>query len=240
MGRPREHDERTAVALLEAAERIVHAAGLEGLSVRGLADDVGTTTRAVYSLFGSKDGLLVALGTRAFEMLGAAIGVLATTDDPAADLVEAGVAVFRRFATEHPALFRIGVQRTLPSPDLAREFSAAATEAFAGLEARMTRVKDAGLLGRRTVRDAACEFHALCEGLAAVELRGVMPPGEEARIWRDALTALVAGFTVPARRSRPSATTEPVGGRASDTETTESRSTLTVAKSGADRSDRRP
>lgn len=232
MGRPREHDERTAVALLEAAERTVHAAGLEGLSVRRLADDVGTTTRAVYSLFGSKDGLLVALGTRAFEMLGAAIGALATTDDPAADLVEAGVAVFRRFATGHPTLFRIGVQHTLPSPDLAREFSAAAAEAFAGLEARMTRVKDAGLLGRRTVRDAACEFHALCEGLAAVELRGVMPPGEEVRIWRDALTALLAGFAVPARRSRRRATTEPVGGSASDMETTGSRGTLTVAKSG--------
>ena len=70
MGRPREHNEATATALLEAAERTVQAAGLEALSVRGVADDVGTTTRAVYTLFGSKDGLLVALGTRAFAMLG--------------------------------------------------------------------------------------------------------------------------------------------------------------------------
>jgi AcrR family transcriptional regulator len=210
MGRPREHDEQTAVALLDAAERIILAAGPEGLSLRVLADDVGTTTRAVYSLFGSKDGLLVALGTRAFEMLGAAIEGLAATDDPAADLVEAGVAVFRRFAIEHPTLFRIGVQHTLPSPDLARQFRAAAAEAFAGLEARITRLENAGLLGPRTVRDAACEFHALCEGLAAVELRGLMPPRKEARIWRDALTALVAGFAVSGRRSSRNPTTENV------------------------------
>ena len=196
MGRPKEHDEHTAAALLDAAERIVLADGLDGLSVRGLADDVGTTTRAVYSLFGSKDGLLVALGTRAFELLGAAINELAVTDDPAADLVEAGVAVFRRFALEHPTLFRIGVQHTLPSPDLARQFRAAAAEALAGLEARITRLEASGLLGPRMVRDAACEFHALCEGLAAVELRGLMPPDEGARIWRDALAALVAGFVV--------------------------------------------
>jgi hypothetical protein len=35
--------------------------------------------------------------------------------------------------------------------------------------------------------------------MAAVELRGLMTPGEEVRIWREALTALVAGFAVPLR-----------------------------------------
>ncbi|HEY2641547.1 MAG TPA: TetR/AcrR family transcriptional regulator [Streptosporangiaceae bacterium] len=196
MGRPREHNEQTAVALLEAAEEIVQVAGLDGLSLRGLADSVGTTTRAVYSLFGSKDGLLVALGARAFGMLGSAIAMLPTTEDPAADLVEAGVVVFRSFAIGHPSLFSIGVQRTMGSPELALEFASAAAEAFAGLEAKVTRVKVAGLLGSRSVRDVACEFHALCEGLAAVELRGRMTSGEETRIWRDALTALVAGFAL--------------------------------------------
>ncbi len=208
MGRPREHDQATAEALLEAAERTVQAAGLEGLSVRGVADDVGTTTRAVYSVFGSKDGLLAALGNRAFTTLGAAIAKLPATADPDADLVKAGVAVFRRFAIGHPSLFRIGVQQTVGPPGLAGDFAQAATQAFAGLEARVTRVQVAGLLGGRSVRDAACQFHALCEGLAAVELRGFMNPGEEERIWRDALTALVAGFACPLRPTRPGATTQ--------------------------------
>jgi AcrR family transcriptional regulator len=206
VGRPREHDERTAAALLDAAERTVQMAGLEGLSVRGLAGSVGTTTRAVYSLFGSKDGLVVALGARAFAMLGATIAGLPVTENPAADLVEAGVEVFRSFAIGHPSLFSIGVQRTTGSPGLAIEFASAAAEAFAGLEARVTRVEAAGLLGSRSVRDAACEFHALCEGLAAVELRGQMTSGEETRIWRDALTALVAGFAVAARPAGSGAT----------------------------------
>ncbi|HEY2308847.1 MAG TPA: TetR/AcrR family transcriptional regulator [Streptosporangiaceae bacterium] len=208
MGRPREHNQATATALLEAAERTVQAAGLEALSIRRVADDVGTTTRAVYTLFGSKDGLLVALGIRAFTMLGAAIAELPATADPAADLVEAGVAVFRHFAIGHPSLFRIGVQRTVGPPELASDFAQAATQAFAGLEARVTRVKAAGLLGGRPVREAACQFHALCEGLAAIELRGVMTPGEETRIWRDALTALVAGFAIAGRPSHPAATTQ--------------------------------
>jgi len=208
MGRPREHNQATAAALLEAAERTVQAAGLEGLSVRGLADDVGTTTRAVYTLFGSKDGLLAALGARAFTMLGAAISELPATADPAADLVEAGITVFRRFAMGHPSLFRIGVQQTVGPPELASNFAQAATQAFAGLETRVTRVKAAGLLGGRSVREAACQFHALCEGLAAVELRGLMTPGEEMRIWRDALTALVAGFAIAQGPNHHAATTQ--------------------------------
>ena len=160
------------------------------------------------ALFGSKDGLVVALGTRAFTMLGAAIAELPTTADPAADLIEAGVAVFRRFAIGHPSLFSIGVQQTVGPPELASDFAQAATQAFAGLETRVARVKDAGLLGSRSVRDAACEFHALCEGLAAVELRGLMTPGQEVRIWRDALTALVTGFAIAEGPSRPGATTQ--------------------------------
>ena len=73
MGRPREHDQATATALLDMAERAVEADGLAALSVRAVAADTGTTTRAVYSLFGSKDGLVVALGVRAYELLDAAV-----------------------------------------------------------------------------------------------------------------------------------------------------------------------
>jgi AcrR family transcriptional regulator len=204
MGRPRRHGARTAESLLDAAERIVESEGLDALTVRRVADAVGTTTRAVYSVFGSKDGLVVALGARAFELLRADIEALATTRDPAADLVEAGVGVFRRFATEHPALFRIGVQHSFPDARLAAGFRDVAAVALAGLATRVERLEAAGLLGGRPVRDAVRAFHALCEGLAAIELRGLLPAGEEERIWRDALAALVQGFaSQPARpRSR--------------------------------------
>jgi AcrR family transcriptional regulator len=212
MGRPREHDQRTAEALLDAAERIVTAEGVEALSVRRVADDVGTTTRAVYSLFGSKDGLLVALGARAFDMLGVAIRAMPRTTDPSADLIEAGVAVFRNFAVGHPSLFKIAVQRSIGSPGLSKEFAAAASAAFLGLLAHVARLETAGELGRRTVRDAATEFHALCEGLAALELRSQLTTGDNERIWRDALTALVIGFSAA---SEPPAPTRPDRGRQS-------------------------
>jgi AcrR family transcriptional regulator len=195
VGRPREHDESTAVSLLEAAERTVEAGGLAALSVRGVAADVGTTTRAVYSLFGSKDGLVVALGARAFDLLGAAVAALPETDDPAADLVEAGL-VFRRFAREHPALFTVGVQRALLTREQWHRFRDAASEALATLHVRLERLAADGGLGGRSVGEAAWQFHALCEGLAAAELRDPGLAGDPQERWRAALAALVRGFAV--------------------------------------------
>jgi AcrR family transcriptional regulator len=197
MGRPRTHDAHTAAALLEAAERIVESDGVGALTVRGVAHAVGTTTRAVYTVFGSKEGLVIALGERGFDLLREQIVALPATNDPAADLVEAGVRVFRTFAIQHPSLFRIAIQRALPEPDLAEGFLDAARAALAQLEALITRMQAAGLLGGRDVHDVACEFHSLCEGLAAMELRSALRRGEEQRIWRDALTALAQGFRLP-------------------------------------------
>ena len=70
MGRPTRHDDATRAALLIAAERLVETSGPGALSVRAVADQIGTTTRAVYSTFGSKEGLLASLAQRSFELLG--------------------------------------------------------------------------------------------------------------------------------------------------------------------------
>jgi AcrR family transcriptional regulator len=207
MGRPRVHDDQTAEALLDAAEAIVAAAGPDALSVRRVADEAGTTTRAVYSLFESKDGLLVALGNRAFEILGSWVNSYPRTDDPAADLVNAIVHNFRRWALEHPALFRIAFQRTgeLP-PQLTERFRPARLKALADLVEIVSRAL--GLEGGLTnpeVRDATITIDALCEGLALLELRDGLPPDRAEDIWREAFAALISGMqTAPARVQNPS------------------------------------
>jgi AcrR family transcriptional regulator len=194
MGRPRQHDEQTANALLAAAERTIEEGGVRALSLRELAREAGTTTRAVYSLFGSKEALLGALGTRAFEFLQAGVEALPETGDPRDDLVEAGL-VFRRLALEHPVLFSIGIQRIEPS--LWPQFRPAAAEALAALHRRVEPLAGAGRLGGRSVPAAATQFHALCEGLAALELRRTPLAPHPEQFWRTALHALVAGFAAP-------------------------------------------
>jgi len=195
MGRPREHDQRTAAALLDASEHVIEAGGPEALSLRQVARRARTTTRAVYGLFGSKEGLIVALGNRAFEILGAGVRALPTTKDPVADLVDAGIVVFRRFALDHPSLFRIGIQRAAISKNLAQRFRRTRLEALAELQQRVARLSHKHRGGGHTLSETTIAFHALCEGLAELELRGLLPAGREERLWRHAFTALLTGFT---------------------------------------------
>ena len=191
MGRRKEHDENTAAALLDAAERTIAVGGVEALSVRDVAGDAGTTTRAVYSLFGSKEGLLVALGVRAFNLLQREIDALPETDTPRDDLVEVAL-IFRRFALEHPALFSIAFHRA--DPAIWPRFRVAATDALAVLDRRFQPLEAADLLGGRSVSEASAQFRALGEGVAWTELRGnPLPPNPE-RFWRNAFHALITGF----------------------------------------------
>jgi AcrR family transcriptional regulator len=161
-----------------------------------VASGVGSTTRAVYSVFGSKDALVVALGVRAFELLRAEIDALPASDDPAADLVEAGVQVFRRFALDHPALFDVGFRSGVTDSTAGAGFRPEAFQALEGLRALVMRLDAAGGLGTHSVQDATTAFHALCEGLAALELRSSFMLGDGEARWRQALTALVQGFAV--------------------------------------------
>jgi AcrR family transcriptional regulator len=199
VGRPREHNEATRIALRDAAERLVSEGGPGALSVRAVARAVGTTTRAVYSLFGSKDGLLVdALATKAFEILDRELARLDETDDPVEDLVDAGAIVFRQLVREHPALFRVTFQRVVPGMQAGPELTAARTRALGRLEAKVRRLQDAGMLGTTSVRQAVIDFNAMCEGLGNAELRGailpILPSGQEEHTWREALRTLVRGL----------------------------------------------
>ena len=63
---------KTREALLAAARRLVVQDGTGAVTVRAVARNAGTTTPAVYALFGSKEGLLQALAERAYELLGRA------------------------------------------------------------------------------------------------------------------------------------------------------------------------
>jgi AcrR family transcriptional regulator len=195
VGRPREHSDETRTALLDAAEELVDADGPDAVSVRAIADIVGTTTRAVYSLFGSKDALIASLAERAFELLATGIEQLPRTDDPEQDLVEAAVLVFRAMVLEHPSLFRLAFLRREGDPHRAATF-ASAQRGFTMLADRVARLEANGAgLGGRTVRAATCQFDALCEGLAVVELRAPQFFSEDPeRIWREAVAALVTGF----------------------------------------------
>jgi hypothetical protein len=85
--------------------------------------------------------------------------------------------------------------------------SAAAGDAYRALARWVRRAREAGLV-HPDRPDASCilMFHATCQGLASCELSALPPPegpgmwpmvdrGAFEVLWRETLTALVAGFT---------------------------------------------
>jgi AcrR family transcriptional regulator len=197
MGRPREHDESTRERLLLAAAALSAQEGWDAVTVRRVAREAGTTTRAVYALFDSKQGLEEALHEEMFARLLELIRATPTTGDPRADLLELRHA-YRTWATERPeryaALMRfVGPNARSRSP----EGLAAARAASAELRQAILRCADAGLIDRDDVDALVVRWRAVGHGLAEFENAGVITDGDES--WRAVLTAVMEGYAAAQR-----------------------------------------
>ena len=198
MGRPRLHDDATRSELLEAAEQLLSAGGIEAVSVRSAAAAAGTSTRAVYALFGSKEGLVQALAQRAYELLMERVATVPTTGDPSADLIAGAVKGFRAFALDHPDLFRLVFTTQLPRARLTLETNATRIAALRQLIVRIERLKEFGVARGHSVEELTLLVDVLCSGLAWREICGVLDAAHAEQLWSDALGALLTGLSTPA------------------------------------------
>jgi AcrR family transcriptional regulator len=193
MPRPREHDENTRRRLLDRAGAILDEEGLAGLSTRRLAGDLGTTTRAVYSLFGDKAGLLRALYRAGFETLRANTEAVPATDDAGRDIVALAHA-YRDSARQNRNLYALMfdmVPGWRPQP----EDQAAARSTLRPLAAAVARAVDQGQLPD-DVRGLTNQLFALVHGLASLELAGLLGgPAAAAVHWDSAVGAALRGYS---------------------------------------------
>ncbi|MBO3103153.1 TetR/AcrR family transcriptional regulator [Cellulomonas fengjieae] len=192
MARPRVHDDSLAARLLEEASAVVATTGSTGLTVRDLAARAGTSASAVYSLFGSREELLRAVGDEAFARFAQRLAAVPRTDDPAADLLGLGLA-YRENALAAPNFYRVmfgtpgvGIQDGTRGP-------ATASATFLVLRDAVMRVLDAPA---PAAAEPALALWALVHGLVELELDGVLPDGAEGRYTRTlraAGPAILAG-----------------------------------------------
>lgn len=181
--------------------------GIEGISIRRLAEAEGTTTRAIYSLFDGRAGVLSALYREAFRALSRRLDAVPVLEDPIEDLRHVSTEVFRGFALEHPNLYRLAFERSALGFEPSAEDRAVALATVERLRARIERLEAAGGLGGRSAWQVARQFHALCQGLASGELHlwdraSVLDPsaGSGEAVWHDAVGALLRGYGLPADR----------------------------------------
>lgn len=101
-------------ALLSGAESLLREAGIEGLSLRRLAENVGVSRSAPYHHFKDKHELLCALAARGFTELEALIEAaqLEREGDLEAGL-RAFVSAYLSYATEHPETYDLMFGRTI-------------------------------------------------------------------------------------------------------------------------------
>lgn len=173
MGRPREHDETTAEALLDAAEQQLRVGGLDGVSLRSIADAAGVSVRAIYSLFESKDGLVDALAVRAFGRLRQRVDDVVLSADPVEDLVNAGRQFFR-LAAESPESYRLAWERVFTTDlDARPAWARDALRSREVLRAHVDRVFGAGTGSTSHPRQLTAAFHAICQGFASCQVNRV-------------------------------------------------------------------
>jgi AcrR family transcriptional regulator len=92
--------------LLEVALRMLEESGPEVLQARRLTAEVGTSTQAVYTLFGGMPGLFEALVADGFIRFARHVAAVPETDDPVADFFTKGWA-YCDWAFDHPQLYRL-------------------------------------------------------------------------------------------------------------------------------------
>lgn len=209
MGRKKTHDEETGEKLLDAAEALLEKGGPGAVSARAVAEAVGTTTRAVYSVFGDMDGLIAGLTARGYVALGDNLRSIKPSRSPQQDLVRVGLDGFRAFALARPHLYRITFEQVPPTALQHPKVQTATRESYDVLMGFIVRAQEQGIGAHLPRSDFVISFHAMCQGLAGVELSHQAPPvgagfwqplagKDPEKIWTTAIEALLIGLETDA------------------------------------------
>lgn len=212
---PRRNAQRAA--LLDAASRMLMRGGPDAISIRKLAAEVGTSTMAVYTAFGGKEGLISALYEEAFDRLGATQRAVPRDPDPLVWLASLGRA-YHDFALNNPSYYALMISVTMPVSEATRhtqvsgvELPARGISGHPSYQYLLDAVKaciDEGYFSKEIepvmIADA---FWAVAHGLCSLELAGFHASAEEAdRRFVTTTRAVMTGFLTDEGRARMNST----------------------------------
>lgn len=151
------------------AARIAHG-GLDGVSVRSIATESGTSTSAVYAMFGSKAGLVGAAALAAVESFVAAQEAAPLTQDPMADIHALGLA-YRRWAFANPDLYQVMFGGRLPGHGpMPLGFATPDRVGIEPLMAAVVRLVDSGLMRTGSVETIALSIWSAVHGMVSLAI----------------------------------------------------------------------
>lgn len=170
----------------------------EPVTLRSLVAGTGASTMAVYTHFGSMEGMWQALRQEGFTGLEDAFAAIPSTADPLQDLT-ALVCAYLRNGLDHPDLYRVMFDASIELVDLP-----AADATLDYLVRAAARARDAGRLRPETVAlDVATQSWAVAHGLLSLVAGGPLPR-ENLQHTVPILSALFAGAGDDPERARRS------------------------------------
>lgn len=168
--RHRTPSEDVARSLLDAAVATIESEGIDGLTVRAVADRADVAPMGVYSRFAGKAGLVDAVLVEGFTRLATAVDVRQSAD-ARGRLIEACHA-YRLFALEHPHLYRLMLLHKA-SVVTGEGVDRAARTAFGVLEGLVADHVELGAASPGAVTSAAQQLWAALHGAVCLELAGI-------------------------------------------------------------------
>ncbi len=195
MPRPRKRDYETLRReLIDAGGRLLAEEGPAALSTRRVAQATGTSTTAVYNLFGDKAGLVREMFLEGFERLTAAFAAVPHTGDAVADLLALGDA-YRANARANPHLYELMFGRPVPEFQPDAEVAERIQPTFEALVEACARCVASGDFADIGAYEIAVPLNAMAHGLSSLELRGALGGEAEADAhWKRAFASLVKGL----------------------------------------------
>jgi AcrR family transcriptional regulator len=168
--------------------------GVEGVSMRQLADALGCSPMTPYRYFRNKEEILAAVRAAAFDRFAAAL------EDAAAktrgDLRAGGQAMgeaYIRFALSDPDAYRLMFDLSQPHPDRYPELVRASARARQMMSAALEALVKAGIFAGDP-QLLGCVFWATMHGLVVLQLAGKLPKEPDFKtIQQEAMRLLVAG-----------------------------------------------
>ncbi len=195
MPRQKQRTPQLREQVLATALELLAQEGVSGFTTRSVARNAGTSTPAVYELFGDRAGLLREVFFEGFRLLARELGALPHFKDPRSELIEMAN-IYRGFLRKHPVLTQLMFSRPFADFDPSQSELEAGGSVRTFIVERVRHAIDAGVLvGDET--DVAHALVALVQGLVAAENTERLGSTRASidRRWTLAINAMLDGLS---------------------------------------------
>jgi AcrR family transcriptional regulator len=194
------HGDALRVAMLDAAGALLHSEGPQALTTRRLADAVGTSTQAIYTLFGGKEGIVRAMYREGFDRLEQCLADVPSGEPPPEYLLGLGRA-YRTAALRSPHYYDVMFGRPVPEFEPRTDDVERSLATRLALTRGIVRCIECGMLRADSDPDEVTAFlWAVAHGLVSLELTGHLDLGgtpEASPAYEGYLMASIAFWMAP-------------------------------------------